>query len=516
MRRATPSGNPGRQGLSRFRSPEPVEGPSATTSPRASRTPPHRRSRESGNPGQGRGAGPSPSRVLPRPEGPSYRRKPVSRGAPGGDTKPASGPAPPTPPPTHIAGALRDSVRPEPVEGPSPTRSPPARRSRTPSVIPAKAGIQRGGVRQPDTASASGTAPPTVVPAKAGTQGRGAARGVSVSRHSCESRYPEVRRAAGIAGAPDSVRRSKGALHHHQPPRSHRSPTVVPALLPHERNPCGNPTQNRKRPAPPTVVLAKAGTQGRGAARGASASRTSHTRHRRTGESRYPEVRRAAARPHPHRRRASTLPRVPHTPSHRRSREPRAGARRGASPPLELPTPATVVPAKAGIQRCAGRGTPPPTCPRVTAPPHRRSPAKAGTQGRGAARGTAPSGLQSRIQKHPDTTPLPPRRPLPYPPPMHHARKHTGHKPTTPRMPRQPAQNASENTQNPLVSDQTSRICRGQFCRRLVSHIAKSPLKQFESSTAEEPPGGRPSPRDAICNKPETNTLRRRATLNAT
>ena len=99
----------------------------------------HRRSRLRGNPvGARRGA--SPLSYFPHPPS-SYRRKPVSRGAPGGGT----------PPPTHIAGALRDSVRPEPVEGfPPPPAAParpahPNRRSRTtPSVIPAKAGIQRG------------------------------------------------------------------------------------------------------------------------------------------------------------------------------------------------------------------------------------------------------------------------------------------------------------------------------------------------------------------------------------
>ena len=107
------------------------------TVPASGTAPPHRRSRLRGNPGQGPGAGPSPSLELPAPAivvpakagiqrcagrphaptnphpPPSYRRKPVSRGAPSGGT----------PPPTHIAGALRDSVRPEPVEGPSTTNS---------------------------------------------------------------------------------------------------------------------------------------------------------------------------------------------------------------------------------------------------------------------------------------------------------------------------------------------------------------------------------------------------------
>ena len=386
------------------------------------------------------------------------------------------GPGGRTPLPTHIAGALRDSVRPEPVEGfPPPPRSPRA-----------------------------SPHPPTVVPRKREPRAGARCGAVSVSRHSCEGRNPEGR----------------GAVTRHSTCKRHRPPTVVPAF---------------------------AGTQGRGTARGASASRTSHTRHRRT-------------------RKPGGAPSGGPPPTHI------AGAIRtlsaaGPSPSLELPTPATVVPAKAGIQRCAGRRHAPTNPHRRRASRFRRSlsgsqgpsattsprashrtpaivvPAKAGIQrcaGRrhaptnprashrspppsfsrkrepraGARRGALPDSNPN--SKHPDTTPLPPRRPLPYPPPMHHARKHTGHKPTTPRMPRQPAQNASENTQNPLVSDQTSRICRGQFCRRLVSHIAKSPLKQFESSTAEEPPGGRPSPRDAICNKPETNTLRRRATLNAT
>ena len=373
---------------------------------------PHRRSRESGNPGQGRGAGPPPPLELPPHPPPSYRRKPVSRGAPGGGT---------FAPPTHIAGALRDSVRPEPVEGPSATTSP--RASRTP--------------------------PPPSFP-KAGTQGRGP-RG-------------RLRLASFLRR-----QESRGAG-------------------------CGNPTQHlQAAPLPPPSFSRKREPRA-GARRGAvSGSRTSHTRHRRTGESRYPEVRRAAARPH-------------QPTSQARFEIPFALSLSKGPPPPTAPrahTPATVVLGNPGQGRGAG--------PSPSVPPF------AGTQGRGAAHGARGAPVSNpALQKHPDTTPLPARRPLPYPPPMHHARKHTGHKPTTPRMPRQPAQNASENTQNPLVSDQTSRICRGQFCRRLVSHIAKSPLKQFESSTAEEPPGGRPSPRDAICNKPETNTLRRRATLNAT
>ena len=256
----------------------------------------------------------------------------------------------------------------------------------------------------------------------------------------------------GTGGRSPHVAVPGGALHHQRRP--------FPPFTPHRRSrESGNPGQGRRCGA-------------------VSGSRTSLTRHRRTGESRYPEVRRAAARPH----------------------QPTSQAR------FEIPFALSL-----------SKGPPPPTAPaRPAHPPNRRS-RESGNPGQGRGAGPSPS-LMPRplIQKHPDTTPLPPRRPLPYPPPMHHARKHTGHKPTTPRMPRQPAQNASTIAQNPLVSDQTSRICRGQFCRRLVSHIAKSPLKQFESSTAEEPPGGRPSPRDAICNKPETNTLRRRATLNAT
>ncbi len=74
---------------------------------------PHRRSRESRYPGQGPARGRLRLSYFPHPPS-SYRRKPVSRGAPGGGT----------PPPTHIAGALRTlSVRPEPVEGPSTTTS---------------------------------------------------------------------------------------------------------------------------------------------------------------------------------------------------------------------------------------------------------------------------------------------------------------------------------------------------------------------------------------------------------
>ena len=176
---------------------------------------------------------------------------------------------------------------------------------------------------------------------------------------------------------------------------------------------------------------------------------------------------------------------------------PRCGAGRGSPPPTHI---------AGALRTLSVRPDPVEACPEALEGPVLRA----------LGRGMPSTTTTPRIQKHPDTTPLPPRRPLPYPPPMHHARKHTGHKPTTPRMPQQPAQNASENTQNPLVLDKTSRICRGQFCRRLVSHPEKTQWNRIEVSTAEEPPGAWEPPRDEICNKPETNTPRRRATLNAT
>ena len=283
-------------------------------------------------------------------------------------------------------------------------------------------------------------------------------------------------------------------------------------------------------------------------------------------------------------------PRVPHSP-HRRtgeSRYPGQGPGAGASPPLLLPTPAIVVPAKAGIQSAPGGGTPPPThiagplrtlsvrpepvegpsattSPRASRTPPTVVPAKAGIQGRarrggvsasptsphppssyrrkpvsrGAPGGSTPppthiagalrtlsvrpepvegpsTTKRSPLPPHPDTTPSRDPPSPRYPVPMHHARKQTGHKPTTPRMPQQPAQKELEIPQNPLVLDKTSRICRGQFRRRLVSQPAKGPLNRIKVSTAEEPPCGREPPHDEICNKPETHRRRRRATLNAT
>ena len=93
---------------------------------------PHRRSRESGNPGQGRGAGASPSPVIPAPHPRVIPGRQESRGESGG-----------APPPTYpVAGALRESVRAEPVEGsPSPPAHPdtspwrPSQRPRYPSPM---------------------------------------------------------------------------------------------------------------------------------------------------------------------------------------------------------------------------------------------------------------------------------------------------------------------------------------------------------------------------------------------
>ena len=136
---------------------------------------------------------------------------------------------------------------------------------------------------------------------------------------------------------------------------------------PHPRRP---PPPHRIPHSPTSVIPAKAGIQ-RGAARGVSVlHRTPHhqhpppprTPHRRTGESRYSEGRGAA---HPHR----NPHRVPHSPSHARSPSPFAlslskpvlRALEGGPPPPTPPAaphPPIVVPAKAGIQRGAGRRTP--------------------------------------------------------------------------------------------------------------------------------------------------------------
>ena len=157
------------------------------------------------------------------------------------------------PAPTHIPGALRESVRPEPVEGPL---------------------HHHQGPRVP--------------------HGAGPSFPHYSQRHSCEGRNPEGR----------------GAATRHSTCKRPRSP--------------------------PTVVLAKAGTQGRCAARRASVSRTSHvpqSLYLRRQESRgAPGVRHA-------RHKTCKRPRSPQ-PSFPRKREPRAGARRGAasvSNRLEMP-----------------------------------------------------------------------------------------------------------------------------------------------------------------------------------
>ena len=121
---------------------------------------------------------------------------------------------------------MRDSVRPESVEGPSATTSPACPAHPQPS-------IPRNACPDPDT-----------VPEPTG---------------------------AGRCAIPFALSLSKGPP---QPPAPAR-----PALPP--------PSYRRK---PVSRAGARCGA--------VSASPTSHTRHRRTGESRYPEVRRAAAHPH--------------------------------------------------------------------------------------------------------------------------------------------------------------------------------------------------------------------------
>ena len=106
-----------------------------------------------GQPRQSGNHAPNQHPPLPRTPSSSYRRKPVSRGAPGG--------APPPKPPSHpqlpVVGAVREPPVP-PQRDPHPTTSSP-RRPPPPSSFP--------------------HSPTSVIPAKAGTQ-RGAARGASV------------------------------------------------------------------------------------------------------------------------------------------------------------------------------------------------------------------------------------------------------------------------------------------------------------------------------------------------
>ncbi len=141
---------------------------------------------------------------------PTITQKPTNHPAPPAPPLPAH-PPPPAPRAPPIAREPPKSVRPEPVEGPPRT---PHRTRRLPN--PFALSLSKGPHPQPQQHSPSPT-PPIVVPAH------------PHSRHSCEGRNPEVRGAGRL-----------------RPP--------FPTTTPH--------------PPTNTVVPAKAGTQGRCAARG--------------------------------------------------------------------------------------------------------------------------------------------------------------------------------------------------------------------------------------------------------
>ena len=115
-----------------------------------------------------------------------------------------------------------------------------------------------------------------------------------------------------------------------------------PVLRPHEGGPPSPPAPACPALPPPPFPRKRESRAG-ARRRGVSASPTSHTRHRRTGESRYPKVRRAAARPH----------------------QPTSQARFEPSPfALSLSKP---------VLRALEGGPPPPPAPACPAHSHRRS-----------------------------------------------------------------------------------------------------------------------------------------------
>ena len=147
--------------------------------------------------------------------------------------------------------------------------------------------------------------------------------------------------------------------------------------------------------------------------------------------------------------------------------------RRRASNPLRSP----------GIQRCAGRRHAP-TNPHEACPEALEGPVLRALEG-GPPPPPAPASKNTLTRPHcPNAVPSPTLLPCT-------TRAST---PATSQRPRECRSNLRKTRRKTPKTHsfrtKTSRICRGQFCRRLVSHIAKSPLERIEVSTAEEPPGG--------------------------
>ena len=150
-------------------------------------------------------------------------------------------------------------------------------------------------------------------------------------------------------------RTSVGAVR--EPPPSRSSGTLTPPSPPALAGPHTHPRSRTLPSSFPPSREPRAGARHRGV----SVSRRTPHPYRLTGESRYPEGRRAGhPHPQPHR--------IPYSPSQGRFPSPFAlslskpvlRALEGGPPPPSAPaaphTPTRVIPAKAGIQRCVERG----------------------------------------------------------------------------------------------------------------------------------------------------------------
>ena len=136
------------------------------------------------------------------------------------------------------------------------------------TVIPAKAGIQEGGVARPSKAGVHPEPNSPVVPAEAGTQGGGGGRNTAANPARTEPNSPVVPAEAGTQGGGGG--RNTAA----NPARTEPSSTVVPAEAGTQGSGGGRSTAaNPARTEPSsTVVPAEAGTQGSGGGRSTAAN----------------------------------------------------------------------------------------------------------------------------------------------------------------------------------------------------------------------------------------------------
>ena len=277
---------------------------------------------------------------------------------------------PPTPPPDtsntrqppYPYRRSRESGNPGPGRGAWRLR-PPHRIPSSPPHVPAKAGIRASRLRSPSSLSrrapryqqpSPARTPSTVVPAKAGIQ-----------------------RCAGRGTPPPTPIASLRSRPSHTPPQARYENPFVP-----ERDPC-----RQGLAVPHTRHVSKAPAQ--------VGTPPSCATPRRRGDSRIAR------------------------PAERDGPPARAGPPPGWSPSHHQPSPAhtppIVVPAKAGIQRCAGRGTPPPTPIASPNPPHARLPppfALSLSKGpriepRTIQPPPRPHPPTPRVARHPDTALLP-------------------------------------------------------------------------------------------------------------